>query len=780
MKYGYFDAKNREYVITRPDTPTPWFNYLGNGGFSGIISNNAGGLVFDGDPGKRRITRYKYNQLPPDRQGHFIYIRDMESGEYWSPTWQPVMKSLDFYEARHGLGYTTIKSSYQGIETEITYFIPEGKKYEIWQGKIKNNSGKKRKLKLFSYMEFSCHDAMVDVNMEWARYYMTGRYEDGVIVFDPSSESLCGQRIFNFFGTSLEVEGYDCWRDAFIGAYRNEQCPIAVENGFCSNTNINADHVCAALSSSIELGVGESKDFIYTIGTVSDKKDIKGLVSEATSFDKAEQGLKQIKNSWEEYINCCQVETPDEEINTFLNIWHQYQCKMTFNWSRFISYYERGVDRGWGFRDSMQDILGVVHAMPENVKDRIKTLLKIQQQNGNAKNVYYPGTGEAVGGGRSDDHIWSIFSVCTYIRETDDVGFLDEIVPYVDGGEGTVREHLMRGLDFTREHVGEHGIPLFLKNDWNDTFAPIARDGKAESSFVFFQAAHAAYELIELFKYVDDRENLAWAEDYYAWCGDTYKRLWDGEWFLRAFTDKGEKFGTNEDEYNKIFLNPQSWAVLSRLPDEREGNLAFDNVNKYLFCEFGCISHYPASSGFNRDEKNFSGIQSGIKENGGVFYHASTWAVIAQTILGRNEDAFKLYRATLPIRRNDISDRTLIEPYCYASAMLGPSHERYGAGSNSWLTGTASWMFFAVSQYIFGFRPNYGGLVIDPCIPSAWGGFMMTRKYRGIDCHLKVGKLPTENARVTALIVNGKRIDGNFIPYDMIKGLTCVDIEVVF
>lgn len=780
MNYGYFDVKNKEYVITRPDTPTPWFNYLGNGGFSGIISNNAGGLVFDGDPGNRRITRYKFNQLPPDRQGRFLYIRDMETGEFWSPTWQPVMKELDFYESRHGLGYTVIKSSYQGIETEITYFIPDGKKYEIWNGTIKNNSGRPRKLKVFSYMEFSYYDANIDVNMEWARYYMTCKCEDGVIVFDPSSETLCGQKIYGFFGTSLETDGFDCWRDAFIGPYRNEQNPIAVEKGYCGNNNINADHACAVFSSSLDLNDGDSKEFIYTIGAASDKADIKGMVNEATDLSKVPSELAKIKKSWADHLDYCQVKTPDDEINTSLNIWHQYQCKMTFNWSRFISYYERGVDRGWGFRDSMQDILGVVHAMPANVKDRIKTLLKIQAQNGNARCVYYPGTGESTGGNRSDDHIWSIFSVCTYIKETGDFDFLNELVPFVDGGEGTVVDHLIRGLNFTREHVGEHGIPLFLKNDWNDTFAPIAKDGKAESSFVFFQAAHAAYELIDLFKYIGDKENLAWAEEYYDWCKNTYKQLWDGGWFIRAYTDKGERFGTDADEYNKIFLNPQSWAVLSRLPEENEGQLAFDNVNKYLFCEFGCISHYPASSGYNRDEKSFSGIQSGIKENGGVFYHASTWAVIAQTILGRNEDAFKLYRATLPIRRNDISDRTLIEPYAYASAMLGPSHERYGAGSNSWLTGTASWMFLAVTQYILGFRPNYGGLTIDPCIPFDWNGFEMTRRYNGINCTLKVGKLPKEGVRATALVVNGEKIDGNFIPLEKIKAQKDVTIEVVF
>ncbi|MBR7159881.1 MAG: glycosyl transferase [Clostridia bacterium] len=780
MQYGYFDDATREYVVTRPDTPTPWFNYLGSGGFSSIISNNAGGLVFDGDPGKKRLTRYKYNQLPADRQGHFLYVRDMETGEYWSPTWQPVLKDLDSYECRHGLGYTVIKSSYQGIEVEITYFIPAGKKHEIWLGKITNKSSRSRNLKLFSYMEFSHPIVINDVNAEWARYFMTCKCDEGVITFDSSSERFTSTGLYPVFGTSLEVDGYDCWRDAFIGAYRGEHNPIAVERGYCSNSTINADHACASLSSTVMLEEGESKEFIYTIGVVADKNDSKALVKEATDFDSAREGLSHIKRDWANHLEFLQVKTPDPLINTFLNVWHQYQCKMTFNWSRFISYYERGTDRGWGFRDSMQDILGVVHAMPSEVKARIKTLLKIQRQDGNARSVYYPGSGESVGGGRSDDHIWSIFSVCTYIKETGDVAFLEEIVPYVDGGEGTVLDHLIRGLEFTREHLGEHGIPLFLKSDWNDTLSPIGQDGKAESTFVFFQTAHAIYELIQLFEYLGDSEHLKWAREYYEWCQDTYPRLWDGKWFIRAYTDKGEKYGTDEDEYNKIFLNPQSWAVLSRLPSLEQGNIAFDNVNKYLFCEFGCISHYPASSGFNRDEKTFCGIQSGIKENGGVFYHASTWAVIAQTLLGRNEDAFRLYHAALPIRRNEKSDRTLIEPYCYASAMLGPSHERYGAASNSWLTGTASWMFLAVTQYIFGFRPNYGGVTIDPAIPYDWSGFEMDRKYQGVDCHVKVGKLPTPNARAKALKVDGEMIEGNFVPLSMIEGKDKVEIEVIF
>jgi len=780
MNYGYFDVENKEYVITRPDTPTPWLNYLGNGNFSGIISNNAGGLLFDKDPGNRRLTRYKYNSLPMDRPGRYIYIRDMESGEYWSAGWQPVMKEPEAYECRHGLGYTKIKYRYSGIETEITYFIPLGKNYEVWDVKMKNLSGRKRSLKLFSYIEFSYFNASVDITQEWARYEMLADCEDGIIICDSAAEVNKTGKMYGIMGTNLEVEGYDCFRDQFIGAYRCESNPIVVEEGKSRNTHISADQICGSLSSSLTFDEGEEKSFIYTVGIVSEKEEAPALVKEATDKANADKALSEIRASWEAHLSKLQINTPDEDMNKMINIWHAYQCKMTFDWSRFISYYERGVVRGWGFRDSMQDVLGVMHALSPVAKERIKTLLSIQASNGNARSVYFPATKSSEGGGRSDDHIWSIFSVCTYIRETGDYGFLDELVPYVDGGEGTVKEHLIRGLDFTREHVGAHGIPRFLNSDWNDSICAISDGGKAESSFVFFQAAHAVYELKLLFNHIKSEEDIKWAEDYYNWCKETYPILWDGKWFLRAFLGNGEKFGTDEDEMNKIFLNPQSWAVLSRLPDEAQGNSAFDYVYKMLFCELGIISHAPASSKYFPEKKSFMAFPRGIKENGGVFCHANTWAVIAETILKRNDEAFEIYRSTIPSRRNDISDRTLIEPYAYGSALLGPDHERYGAGSNSWLTGTASWMYFAATQHILGFRPDYDGITIDPCIPNDWNGFEMTREYRGIKCNLKVGKLPYENARAKALTVNGKKIEGNFIPLSLIENEKEVNIEVEF
>ena len=778
MKYGYYDNENREYVITRPDTPAPWMNYLGNGGFSGLISNTGGGLIFNKDSSNFRITRYRFNQIPWDRPGRYLYLRDMEDGEYWSPTWQPVMRELDTYECRHGHGYTKISSTYKEIDSSVTYFIPLNKNYELWKVRLTNQSNSNRQLRAFTYLEFCSYVAGYDMKADWPRYFMTGFHDGNAVIFDPSDDWIKVPERLSFIGTNLEITGFDCDRDVFIGKYRSESNPISVEKGECQNSELNADNCCGSICMDLDFAPNETKAFYLVVGITDDSKKIVDIIDAAVSV--ADKDFKDLMQFWKEHVDLIQIETPDEEMNTMVNCWHPYQCRMTFNWSRFISYYERGLDRGWGYRDSMQDVLGVIHSVPEQVKERIKTLLGIQYAEGNARAVYYPGTGASAGGGRSDDHLWGIFSVCSYIKETGDYGFLDEKVPYVDGGEASVCEHLIQGLKFTREHVGEHGIPLFLKNDWNDSLKYIASQGKGESAFVFFQAAHAVYELKLLFEKIGDQEKLAWANDYYDWCKHVYQVLWDGKWFLRGFTDYGEKFGTDEDEWNKIFLNPQSWAVLSRLPSDKQGQSAFDNVRDYLFTEMGVVSHAPASTGIDIPNKSYFGLKGGVRENGGLFFHASTWAIIAETLLGRNEEAYSLYRRELPTMRNDKVEKCMIEPYVYASSMVAPNHEKADLGVGSWLSGTASWMYVAATQYILGFRPDYDGIVIDPCVPKNWDGFKYTRMYRGCKVELVSGQLPYEGARSKALLVDGVKVEGNFIPASMIDGKTTVKVEIIY
>lgn len=781
MNYGFYDNQNREYVITRPDTPAPWMNYLGNGQFSSVISNNAGGLLFDRDPGSFRITRYNFSNVAQDRPGRYLYFKDENTGAVWSPTWQPVQKKLDFYESRHGMGYTKICAEYEGVKSEITYYIPKGAHYELWSARVKNTTDKDISLKVFSYIEFGSYIAKYDIECDWPRYFFNCEPYENAIVFDPSDDFIDEKRRLAYISTDLDIDSYDCSRDVFLGRYRDESNPIAVENGHCSNSKINADNACGSFCCNLKLKAGEEKEFVFSVGNAESLEEIKAQSKAAADKNLRENQLKALKEFWLDNSSRLTANTPDEAMNTMLNIWHPYQCRMTFNWSRFISYYERGLDRGWGFRDSMQDVLGIMHIVPEEAKQRIKTLLSIQFSEGCCKAVYYPGTGESSGGGRSDDQLWSIFSVCTYIKETGDYAFLNETVPYTDKGEATVFEHLKAGMEFTRRTVGEHGVPLFLHCDWNDSIKNIsARKKKAETSFVFFQAGHAAYELIKLFEHTSDKEKLDWARDYYDWCKSIYPVLWDGKWFLRGFTDDGEKFGTDEDEYNKIFLNPQSWAVLSRLPSKEQGDSAFENVESRLFCDLGVCSHAPASTGINYEKKWYFGAKAGVRENGGVFFHASTWAIIAETLLKRNEEAYSLYHRELPTVRNDRADQCMVEPYVYSSSMIGPAHERYGAGVGSWLSGTASWMYLAASQYILGFRPDYDGVIIDPCVPFEWDGFSYTRIYRGIKCEVSSPKLPKVGAEAKALVVDGEKINGTFIPLKMLSGKKSVKIEIKY
>lgn len=760
MTFGYFDDKNREYVITNPELPTPWMNYLGNGGFGGLISATAGGLTFDKDPSNRRITRYKFNNMPADRAGRYLYIRDDENGEYFSPMWQPVQKNMQFFECRHGLGYTKITGSYMDINSTTTYYVPIDKSYEIWHSVLTNKSDRKRKLKIFSYVEFSYPQADYDVLCHWPCMTLTQKFNDGVIIMDSGVEAMSKV----YVASSLPVISFDCDPRQFIGQYRSEGNPLVLEDGNCKNSYAESDNCIGVLCSEIELIPNESVDFIHTLGVGDTEEQI--TFQTAESFEKYDFYLSEIHNKWNDVLSDFTVKSPCAEMDQMLNCWHQYQCKTTFDWSRFISLYERGVDRGFGFRDSMQDVLGVMYSDKQSVKERIKLLLSIQKTDGDAMSVYYPATKEAKGGGRSDDHLWCILSVCNYIKETGDIDFIQEKVPFFDGGSATVLEHLEKAIDFTMNHLGKHGIPDFLHCDWDDSLWFINKNGGAESAFVFFQLAHGALELIKLYKFLKLEDRLPKMEKVYNYCLSKLEVIWDGKWFIRGFTSDGKKFCTDDDEYNKIHLIPQAWAVMSGLVDKERANIVMDNVMKYLYTDKGLITHYPASGREDKTDKMFYAFPAGSRENGGIFFHSNTWAIIALAMLGRADDAFKCYYASLPNRRNDIADLCLTEPYVYSQTMIAPPHSRKWQCVNSWLTGTASWMFYAATQYILGIRPEYDGLCIDPQIPTNWEGFEATRNCRDTKCIIKVingGK---------RLFVNGVEIKNNIVPWDLFgKGI---------
>lgn len=762
MNYGYFDNENREYVITNPQTPMPWMNYIGNGGFGGIVSATGGGLTFDSDPSNRRVTRYKFNNQPMDRPGRYIYIRDEETGDYWSATWQPVMKEEQEYEGRHGLGYTTIKGKYSDIASSVTYCVPLGKRYELWNVVLKNEGSKARKLKVYSYVEFSFHGAQYDMLCHWPCMAFRADYDGKKILVDVCAEQLAGKPQYDYIATDLDVCGYDCDLYKFVGPYRSESNPVVLDTGICTNSPMWSNNCVGVLCSEITLKAGESRKFNYTLGATDKKEDVDAQIDDAFS---STGYLEDIKQRWQQHSDKLIVDTPCDDMNTMLNIWHAYQAKTTFDWSRFISFYERGVNRGFGFRDSMQDVLGIMHAEPELAKERIKLLLSIQRKDGNAHRVYYPATGQTVAGNRSDDHLWSILSVCNYIKETGNYDFIYEEVPYIDGGSGSVQEHLETGIEFTMQHLGKHGIPLILESDWDDGLAHMNK-GQApegESVFVFFQLGHAAYELVELYKVMGLSEHQKKMQDVYDYCKSKMDVVWDGEWYLRAFTAKGEKYCTKEDEYNQIHLIPQAWSVISHLSDEKRANLAMDNVLKYLYTDMGLKTHYNPSEGFDPDRKAYYLHPAGSRENGGIFFHSNTWPIIAFAMLGRNEDAFKCYENMLPIRRNDKADLCLTEPYVYSQTMIAPPHKSAWQCVNSWLTGTASWTYYAATQYILGIRPEYEGLCIDPQVPAEWNTFEVTRVCRGRTYHITVCKGDKKG-----LYVNGEKLQGNIVLWDMI------------
>ncbi len=767
MKYGYFDDKNREYVITDPQLPTPWINYLGNGGFGGIISATAGGLTFDGDPSNRRMTRYKFNNMPADRPGRYLYIRDEQTGDYFSPMWQPVQRDMQFFECRHGLGYTKITGRYADISSATTYFVPIDKTYEIWRTELTNNSERTRKLKIFSYVEFGYPEAETDILCHWACMTLTQTFKNGRIAVDSGLGKMNKKELLCYIATSLPVCGFDCDPLRFVGQYRSESNPIALEKGSCTGSFAESNNCIGVLCSEVILKPGETIAFVHTLGAATSDESID--IQAAQAFTNAEVELRKIKEKWDGALGALQVDTPCAEMNEMLNCWHAYQTKTTFDWSRFISLYERGVDRGFGFRDSMQDVLGVMHNSCAQVKERIKLLLSIQKSAGDAMSVYYPATNQAKGGGRSDDHLWCILSVCNYVKETGDSAFLEEEIPFFDGGGATVLEHLERAVDFTMNHLGKHGIPDFLHCDWDDSLWRINERGGAESAFVFFQLAHGARELTELYKAYDLKDRIPKMEKVYEYCQNKLDILWDGKWYIRGFTSDGKKFCTDEDEYNKIHLIPQSWAVISGLSDRRRADLAMDKVMEYLYTDKGLITHYPASGRDDGAEKMYYAFPAGSRENGGIFFHSNTWAIIAYVMLGRADDAFKCYYASLPNRRNDIADLCLTEPYVYSQTMIAPPHSRAWECVNSWLTGTASWMYYAATQYILGIRPEYDGLKIDPQIPSCWDGFSVKRICRGTVCNVKV------NNGGKKMFVNGSLLSGNTVPWRLFgKG----DLEI--
>lgn len=767
MRYGYFDKQAREYVITRPDTPTPWINYIGAGGYGSIVSNTGGGYSFHRDPQHRRVTRYRYNSLPADRPGRYIYLRDQDTGVYWNPGYQPAGRKLDDYCCRHGLGYTVLSGEYQGMRGEVTYFVPDEKNFEIWLVRLRNNTHLKKTYRIFGYAEFCFWDAIKDQqNVDWVQQINQGRYEEGLITWYPHFVADNS----SFFATGEPVHSFDTNLEAFIGRYRSEANPIAVEEGAGTNSLSYRQNGVGALCLELTLGRGEEREAVFILGFAEDRTKIRAEIEDYLRPEGARAALDRLKDHWTDFTSKLNVETPDEDMNLFLNTWNQYQCNTTFNWSRFVSLYQLGLGRGMGLRDSAQDVLGVLHAIPRKTKTLLTKLLSCQYPDGRAYHLYFPLTGEGGEGDApimsfdwySDDHLWLIPAVNAYLKETGDFAFLETGVAYNDKqSEGTVLEHLERALAFTAAHRGPQGLALAGRADWNDTLNLDQGKGRAESVFTSMLYCRTLLELAELYAFLGRTGEAARCRTAQAAMAAAINAAcWDGDWYIRAFDDEGVPLGAESCAYGKIFINTQSWAVLGGVAAPAQAERALAAVEDHLNTPYGLVAVYPAYPAFDPAKGGISTYPPGAKENGGIFVQTNPWVAMAETMLGRGDRAYRYYRQTMPAAHNDAADRFEVEPYVYPQNILGKEHPQAGVGRNSWLTGAAAWHLVLASQYILGIRPEYDRLTIDPCLPPSWKGFKARRVFRGA-----VYEIEVRNPGGVSKGVKELRVDGRVAEY---------------
>ncbi len=798
MQYGYFDDENREYVITRPDTPLPWINYLGCQDYFGIISNTAGGYSFYRDARLRRITRYRYNNAPFDLGGRYVYIRDDASGQYWSPSWQPTGGELERYTCRHGMGYTTIGSERLGVAASTRYFVPLDENLEIWQLTVTNRRLAPAALSVFSCVEFCLWDAQDDA-ANFQRNFSIGQVEieDGVIYH--KTEYRERRDHFAWFACSAPLAGFDTQREAFLGPYRGWDKPVAVERGASSNSVAHGWAPIGSHHVRMVLQPGETRQVLFVLGYQENPKDRKFDPPDSQTINKdavrpviaryrdaanVDAAFGKLRAFWDGLLSVCQTRTPDIHTDRMVNAWNAYQCMATFNMSRSASFYESGIGRGLGFRDSNQDLLGFVQMVPGRARERILDLAATQLPSGGAYHQYQPLTKKGnndVGGGFNDDPHWLIVGAAAYLKETGDWSILDEAAPYDNepGTEQPLYEHLQRSFRYTLERLGPHGLPLIGRADWNDCLnlncfsdtpgqsfqTTTNKDGKvAESVFIAGLFVLAAKELAEIAarRGLGEETKTCLAEA--ARMEDTVRRHgWDGDWFLRAYDDFGAKIGSKECAEGKIFIETQGFCVMAGIGlQDGLARRALDSVRQQLATPHGIILQQPAYSRYYLNLGEISSYPPGYKENAGIFCHNNPWVIIAEAMAGDGDAAHDYYSRINPSAREPISDLHRCEPYVYAQMIAGRDAPTHGEAKNSWLTGTASWNYYAITQWILGIRPEYEGLRVAPVIPQRWPGFEATRKFRGVTYNIVVKRAGPGNA--VTLTVDGRTVEGNIVP----------------
>ena len=806
MEYGHFDDRAREYVITRPDTPSPWINYLGSESFFTLMSNTGGGYSFYKDARMMRLTRYRYNNVPTDAGGQYFYIHD--AGQVWTPGWMPVKAKLDSYECRHGLGYTCITGKKNGLTACQLSFVPRGVNALVTRLQLRNESDAEKEISVYSFIEFCLWNAQDD-STNFQRNFSTGEVEiEGSAIYH-KTEYRERRNHYAVYAVNAPIDGFDTDRASFLGPYNGFGEPEVPTVNRSTNSVASGFAPIGSHCLRCRIAPGETVSYIFVLGYCENPQDQKfiapDVINKAQAYalmnafktdEQFEAAFAALREYWSDLLSSFQVDSGDARVDRMAGLWNQYQCMVTFNMSRSASYYESGIGRGMGFRDSTQDLLGFVHLIPARARERILDIAATQFPDGSAHHQYQPLTKRGnndVGSGFNDDPLWLIFGVAAYVKETGDTSILGEMVPF-DNDEKLAQplmEHLRRSIHYTLEHLGPHGLPLIGRADWNDCLnlncfsmtpgenfqtTQNIESGAAESTFIagMFTGVCPDYEVLcRLYGWNEEAERVS------GWYSDMEKAIltsgWDGEWFLRAYDAYGQKVGSHECDEGKIYIEPQGFIVMSGVGiKEGYAQKAMDSVEKYLLSKHGVAILYPPYTTYHMELGEISTYPPGYKENGGIFCHNNPWVALAQARLGHGGAAFDIYRRTCPAF---IEDQHLhyTEPYIYSQMVAGPAARHFGQAKNSWLTGTAAWSFYTISQGILGIKPDYDGLKIDPCLPKELNDVHVKRQFRGSTYHIHIVNRAGDEKGRMSLIVDGKPVEGNVLPADTVAAVHHVE-----
>jgi N,N'-diacetylchitobiose phosphorylase len=784
MQFGHFDDKAREYIITRPDTPRPWSNYLGSTEYGAIITNHAGGYSFYKSGATGRFLRMRFNSVPMDQPGRLFYLRDNESGDFWSASWQPVTKPLDKYKCicRHGTAYTVLESRYASIDTEATYFVPLGQTFEYWRLRVTNKSKRERRLSVFTYCEFAnlWHTYQDLVNLQYSQFITRATLEDGILGvtcnpnYDFDGKDLTGCNRTWMALTGAPLAGVETTREKFLGSYGGYAAPEVVTNGQCSDFLAEGDNVVGGQQADLVLAPGETRELIVLLGLGTVGSHGKKTVAEFASPDRCAVELQKLKAAWHAPLAALQVQTPDADFDHMINVWNAYNALITYAWSRSASLVYNGERDGLGFRDTVQDMLGAIPLLGAEVQPRLELMLTGQLANGGAIPVIKPFTHQPGQEPpppdeeyRSDDCLWFFNAIPAFVAETGDLGFYQKILPYADHGEATVLGHLRRALEFNLARTGRNGLPCGLAADWNDC---IKLGYKGESVFVAFQVRLGLEVYAGITEKFSQPEESAWARGELARLDEKIQKVcWDGEWFIWAIGQDGTVYGTKNFAEGQVYMNTQVWAVMSGAATPAQAKQALRTMKEKLATPYGVMLCAPPFIKANPEIMKATLFNAGIKENAGIFSHTQSWGVIAECLQGDGDQAYAYYRAFMPSAYNDRAELRQIEPYVHCQTTYSRYNVNEGASRVPWLSGTASWSYYSATHWLLGVRPELEGLRIAPCIPRNWSGFSMRRRFRSRTLHLEVKNPSGVCSGVKTLTVDGRAVAGNLIPLDRLK-----------